>query len=138
MAAAKQTSDLLTKEQMCAKVNLKGVPKEFKESYIELLFKNRAAFSTSQTDLGRAKDFFHKIHLKDNDPVYRKQFKIPDAHNDFISKTINEWLKLGVVGRSQSMYNSPIFCVPKKNGYGLRIVQDSENSTPILILTSTV
>ena len=26
--------------------------------------------------------------------------------------------------RSNSLYNSPIFCVPKKQGQGLRIVQD--------------
>ena len=33
-------------------------------------------------------------------------------------------MKLGVVRRSQSMYNSPIFCVPKKEGKGLCIFQD--------------
>jgi hypothetical protein len=32
------------------------------------------------------------------------------------------WLKLGVVQRSDLLYNSPIFCVPKKQG--LSIVQD--------------
>jgi len=40
-------------------------------------------------DLGLAKDFTHRIHLRSNSP-----------------------------------YNSPIFCVPKKQGQGLRIVQD--------------
>ena len=67
---AKETSNSLTKEQFHAKCNLKGVPSKFKESYIDLLFKHRDALSTSQTDLGRAKYFFQKIHLKDNDPVY--------------------------------------------------------------------
>jgi len=27
--------------------------------------------------------------------------------------TLDEWLKLGVVERSKSLYNSPIFCIPK-------------------------
>jgi hypothetical protein len=31
---------------------------------------------------------------------------------------------LGVIKRSNSLYNSPIFCVLKKQGQGLRIVQD--------------
>jgi hypothetical protein len=31
---------------------------------------------------------------------------------------------LGVVKRSNSLYNSPIFCIPKKQGQGLGIVQD--------------
>ena len=113
----------LTREQIVAKVKLQ-VPAEFKEQYTDLLFKNREAISISSTDLGKAKKYFHKIHLKDNSPVYGKQFKIPEAHSDFIGKTIDDWLKLGVVRRSNSMYNSPIFCVPKKNGNGLRIVQD--------------
>jgi hypothetical protein len=48
------------------------------------------------------------------DPVHQKQFKIPEA------QTLDEWLKLGVVKRSNSLYNSPIFCIPKKQGQGLR------------------
>jgi Reverse transcriptase (RNA-dependent DNA polymerase) len=35
-----------------------------------------------------------------------------------------EWLKLGVVRWLDSLYNSPIFCMPKKQGQGLRIIQD--------------
>jgi len=66
----------------------------------------------------------NKIHLKTQDPVYRKQFKTPEAHHQFIEQKLDEWLKLGVVKRSNSLYNSPIFCVPKKQGQGLRIVQD--------------
>ena len=109
----------LTREQIVARVKLQ-VPAEFKEQYTDLLFKNREAISISSTDLGRAKTFFHNIHLKDNSPVYRKQFKISEAHLDFIGKTIDDWLKLGVVRRSNSMYNSPFFCVP------LRTVMDLE------------
>ena len=32
--------------------------------------------------------------------------------------------EIGGVKRSNSLYNSPIFCIPKKQGRGLRIVQD--------------
>jgi len=71
-----------------------------------------------------AKNFFHRIVLKDDGSVYRKQYQIPEAHNAFIDETLTEWLKLGVVRRSQSLYNSKIFCVPKKTGQGLRIVQN--------------
>jgi len=58
------------------------------------------------------------------DQVYRKQFKIPEAHHQFIKQTMDEWLKFGVVKRSNSLYNPPIFCIPKKQGQGQRIVQD--------------
>jgi hypothetical protein len=56
--------------------------------------------------------------------VYRKQFKIPEANQSFIEAMLDEWLKLGVVKHTSSLYNSPLFCVPKKQGQGLRIVQD--------------
>jgi hypothetical protein len=75
-------------------------------------------------DLGLAKDFMHQIHLKDDQPIFRKQFNLPEAHTQFIEQSLDEWLKLGVVRQSNSPYNSPIFCVPKKQGQGLRIVQD--------------
>jgi hypothetical protein len=34
------------------------------------------------------------------------------------------WLQIGIIERSRSPYNSPIFCVPKKEGQGLRCVLD--------------
>ena len=55
--------------------------------------------------------------------VYRKQFKITDAHRPFLEESLAEWLKLGVVQKLDSFYNSPLFCVPKKGGHGLRIIQ---------------
>jgi hypothetical protein len=80
------------------------------------------AISHDKYDLGLAKNYKHKIHLKNNEPVYQKQFKIPDAHHQFIEQSLEEWL--AVVWRSDSLYNLPIFCVPKKQGQGLRIIQD--------------
>ena len=113
----------LSRQDIISKCNL-NVPAQYREQYLDLLFKHKEALSVSSTDLGKAKNYFHRIHLKNRNPVYRKQFKIPDAHANFISESIDDWLKLGVVRRSSSMYNSPIFCVPKKNGRGFRIVQD--------------
>jgi hypothetical protein len=64
------------------------------------------------------------IHLKGNEPFYWKQFKIPDAHRPFLEESLAEWLKLGVVQKSDSLYKSLVFCVPKKGGNGYRIAQD--------------
>ena len=97
-----------------ASKNKLNVPTEFCSRYLDLLFKHAGALSTSRTDLGKAKSFFHKIHLKDSNLVYRKQFKIPEVHSDFIAKTIDDWLKLGVVRISSSMYNLPIFVFQKR------------------------
>jgi hypothetical protein len=92
--------------------------------YLDLLYRYQEAISIEKYDLGLAKNYKHKINLKNEDPVYRKQFKIPEAHHNFIEQTLEEWLKLGVVRRLDLLYNSPICCVPKKKGQGLRIIQD--------------
>jgi hypothetical protein len=112
----------LTREEIRRRCHLQ-VPEEFHEWYLDILCKHQDALSIDKYDLGLAKDFKHKIHLKTHDPVYQKQFKIPEAHHQFIEQTLDEWLKLGTVKRSNSLYNSPIFCIPKKQGI-LRIVQD--------------
>ncbi len=56
--------------------------------------------------------------------MYNKQLKILKAHQNFIEQSLEEWLKLGIIKRSNSLYNSPIFCVLKKQGQGLQVVQD--------------
>ena len=55
--------------------------------------------------------------------MYVKQFKIPDAHREVIEKHVKEWIALGIVKPARSRYNSPMFCVGKKDGT-LRLVQD--------------
>ena len=65
----------------------------------------------------------HDISLKSNEPIYIKQFKIPDAHQDKVANHVKQWLNPRVVQPTRSKFNSPIFVVSKHYG-GLRIVQD--------------
>ena len=44
-------------------------------------YKHQEAISIDKYDLGLAKNYQHKIHLKNTDPVYNKQCKIPEAHH---------------------------------------------------------
>jgi hypothetical protein len=113
----------LTRDKIARRCNLQ-VPYKYREKYIDILFKHQDAISLDKYDLRLARNYKHKIPLKNEDPVYQKQFKIPEAHHQFIEKTLDEWLKLGVVRRSDSLYNSPIFCIPKKQVQGLWIMQD--------------
>jgi hypothetical protein len=39
-----------------------------------------------------------------------------------IQENVAGWLQAGIIEWSRSPYNSPIFCVPKKEGQGLRCV----------------
>ena len=100
-----------------------NVPEEFKSRYVQVLIDNHEAISESKHDLGRTDTLMHEITLKTNEPIYVKQFRIPEAHRIEVEKHVAEWLKLGVIQPTRSKFNSPIFVVAKKDG-GLRMVQD--------------
>jgi transposase InsO family protein len=101
-----------------------SVPPNEKLAYLELILKNHDVFSRDKNDLGLANHYKHSIALKTNEPLYIKQFKIPDTHRKMLEQQVKEWLKLGIIQRSNSKYNSPVFIVPKKEPGQFRFVQD--------------
>ena len=100
-----------------------NVPPEWRYRFMKVVLDNHECISRHKFDLGQTQTLLHEISLKSDEPVYVKQFKIPDAHREEVEKHVLEWLKLGVVQPARSKYNSPIFAVAKKNG-GIRLVQD--------------
>jgi len=100
-----------------------NVPDQFSEQYLKVILKNHEAVSQNKFDLGRTDTLMHEIELKTSEPIYVKQFKIPEAHRQEVQQHVLEWLKLGVIQPSRSRYNSPIFAVMKKDG-GVKLVQD--------------
>ena len=94
--------------------DLSHLPREFKEKYENLLVKYHHIFSKHRNDLGSCTMGQHTIPLKDNTPVYQKQFPIPYSHQDEILKAVQEWLQLDIIEKADSPYNSSLFCVPKK------------------------
>ena len=105
-------------------VKQQQIPDAHLDDYVQTLTRNFDIFSTDKHDIGCTKTFEHKIHLKDDTPVYQKQFRIPDTHRSIILEHLQNWLKLGIVKPSKSRYNSPIFCVKKKNTTEMRPVLD--------------
>ncbi len=69
-----------------------NVPEQYRSQYEDMILKHFKVVTIGKNNLGRVKDFFHKIHLKDHEPVYRKQFKIPDANGPFLEESLAEWL----------------------------------------------
>ena len=109
-------------EEFLSQANMK-VPVSEKQAYRDLLAQHHDVFSTDKTDLGCATNFEHTITTKNENPTYRKQFPIPEAHRTHLEVEVKNWLAMGLIQPSRSRYNSPLFLVPKKDG-SLRVVQD--------------
>ena len=91
----------------------------------KLLVKYYDVLSSSQHDLGRTNTVEHTIDIRDGaEPQFTKQFPVPASQYDLIREHLREWLQLGIVAPTSSKWNAPIFCVPKKEGRGLRVVMD--------------
>jgi hypothetical protein len=72
-------------------------PKQYQQRYLQLLLQNHEAVSQDKFDLGRTDTLMHEIALKTEEPIYVKQFKIPDSHRKEVERHVLEWLKLGVI-----------------------------------------
>jgi hypothetical protein len=121
---AEQSKQKLPEEKITPKkrafiyenANVDNVPVEYQERYLNLMCKYHSVFSEEKNDIGRSDLIQHEIHLKSNEPIYVKQFKIPDTHREYLESQVKEWLKMGIVQPTRSRFNSPMFLVNKKDG----------------------
>jgi hypothetical protein len=81
-ATNNQPTEKLTseKKQFIEQTVHLNVPEQFREKYLKVILKNHEAVSRNKFDLGRTDTLMHEITLKTEEPIYVKQFKIPDAH----------------------------------------------------------
>ena len=107
------------KKQICA-----SVPYLYRQQYLDLLKSREHAFSADDFDLGYCDIIEHEIHFQGAEPAYTPQFRLSADHLDFLKRSVIGWLKAGVVQRTRSLHNSPIFCVEKKAPGLLRPVLD--------------
>lgn len=76
----------------------------------ELMEKNERVFST----LPFTTTIEASIKTMNNDPVWVKQYPYPMSDHDFVMGEIERLLENGIIQKSFSPYNSPIWTVPKK------------------------
>lgn len=61
-----------------------------------------------------------KIRLKDDSPVYRRNYRIPQSQQTTIDSEVQKLIENDVIEPARSPYNSPILLVPKKSKDGER------------------
>ena len=91
--------------------------------------------SENSDDIGHTDITQHNIELPmgPNDPAFKSQFRLAFEHLQLIKDVVG-WLRNGLVEKSNSKFNAPVFCVPKLHGRGVCIVLDyralNEKSVP--------
>ena len=111
------------------------IPAEHRLQYMKLLCSYEDVFSVDKLDLGLTDVIQHTIDLKDKAmPAYKGQFRLAMDQLQLIKDNVAGWIGAGLIERSNSKFNAPVFCVPKREGQGLRVVLDyrmlNERSVP--------
>jgi hypothetical protein len=63
------------------------VPEKYSGQYLKVLLHNHEAIGQDKFDLGQTDTIMYEIALKSQEPIYVKQFKIPDAHIKEVKNT---------------------------------------------------
>ena len=71
------------KKEFLSKLNL-NVPEDERKLYEQVILANHDVFSKTKDDLGKANNFKHKIFTKTDEPVFQKQYPIPEMHREYL------------------------------------------------------
>lgn len=85
-----------------------------KGNVIKLITSSQDCFHLPGEQLTATHVLQHKIPTTDDRPINTRQYRFPQLHKEEINKQVEELLTGGIVRRSQSPYNTPIWIVPKK------------------------
>jgi hypothetical protein len=111
------TSRKITKEEeeyIRKHADLSHLPEQFRDKMLKLLLKNFEIISFHEFDLGNCTTVEHQLFFKHGMQIWTPQFPIPLEQFEEIKRQVIRWFHVGVIEKSNSEYNSPIFLVQKK------------------------
>lgn len=115
---------------LLSELNFSDEIRSQKTNVYDLCHKYQDIFSL-QEDVLTVNNFYRqKIRLVDDEPVFTKPYRLPQAHHSAIKFQIQKMLEEGVIEPSISPFNSPILLVPKKGAQSFnewRLVVDYRN-----------
>jgi hypothetical protein len=124
--AARKNSPISEEKKKLIRENVKEeIGTDFRKRLVSVLMDYHEAVSENSADLGRTNVIPHKLVVKSEKQIYKKQFPVPVGHQEFIYKTVEDLLKIGAIKEDlASPHNTPIFAVKKPHSTDLRLVQD--------------
>lgn len=108
-------------QNRCEKVRSlieKNVPLYAKSSLLPLIDRYSDVFALDSEKLSTNNIYKQKIRLSDTTPVYKRNYRLPEAQKSIIHDEIKKLLSDDIIEPSSSPYNSPILLVPKKSVTG--------------------
>lgn len=100
------------------KILKKRVPKHAEKKLLELCTEYNDIFALDGDKITTNNFYTQKIRMKDDHPVYMKNFRLPMTQKEEINKQVNKLIDNNLIEPSHSAYNSPILLVPKKSTNG--------------------
>ena len=94
---------------------LKNCPLQYREHLRKLCREYTDVFALDTDSVTYNNFYKQKLRLKDNSPVYIKNYRVPHTHKSEIENQIHKMLKDDIIEPSASEYNSPVLLVPKKS-----------------------
>ena len=93
----------------------KNFPKLFHKELKELCCKYTDIFGLDTESITTNNFYKQKLRLKDDEPVYIKNYRNPHSQKDEIPAQVDKLIKDRIVEPSASEYNSPLLLEPKKS-----------------------
>lgn len=103
------------REEKLREMFSKKVSKHAKSELIELCVKYADVFALPDDPLTVNNFYQQRLRLKDDIPVYIKNYRLPKTQKDEIDKQVAKLLANDLIEPSVSSFNSPLIVVPKKS-----------------------
>lgn len=98
----------------------KQVPEQYKNHILPLCKEFNDIFAMEEDKLTVNNFYTQSFRIKDDSPVYVKNYRMPYTQREEVAKQVEKLLKNELIEPSCAEYNSPILLVPKKSADNTR------------------
>lgn len=96
----------------------KCYPEHIESDFAPIIEKYSDIFKLPSDKASTNNFYTQSLNLRDNEPVYLKNYRLPHSQKNEINKQVNQLLANQQIEPTTSSYNSPIILVPKKSEDG--------------------